>query len=217
MRTQDAKPPTAHRVLDWLFPRRCALCGLLGPEVICRVCFGEFERQETPVEHLGSRGPLEFRAAPYRYHGRAAQAIRRLKYNRSTSLGPPLAHLIKTAYDELSLGEFDAIIPVPIHWMRKFQRGFNQSDLLCAELPSDLVHPSLLRRTRATRPQVGLTVEERLSNLADAFYASPEVRGLAILLIDDVTTSGGTASECAKALREAGAVRVGILTLVSGS
>lgn len=217
MRTRDAKPPTAHKILDWFFPRRCALCGLLGPDVICPVCFGEFERHETPVEHLGSRGPLEFRAAPYRYHGRAAQAIRRLKYNRSTSLTEPLALEIKRAYETLAIGRFDAIIPVPIHWMRKFQRGFNQSDYLCQELPSELLQPTLLTRTRATRPQVGLTTEQRLNNLEGAFRASPDVLGTEVLLIDDVTTSGGTAMECAKALRDAGAVRVGILTLVSGS
>ena len=217
MKMRDDRPPTAHKVLDWFFPRRCALCGLIGPDSLCANCLGEFQPNQTPIEFLGSREPLEFRAAPFRYEGRAAQAVRRLKYNRSTALGPPLAQLIKTAYNELEGGEFDAIIPVPIHWMRRYQRGFNQSDLLCMDLPTDLVQPHLLRRIRATRPQVGLTVEERQTNLQGAFRAANEVRGKEILLVDDVITSGGTAMECARALREVGALRVGIITLVSGS
>ena len=197
MKMRDDRPPTAHKALDWFFPRRCALCGLIGPDSLCANCLGEFQPNETPIEFLGSRDALEFRAAPFRYDGRAAQAVRRLKYNRSTALGPPLAQLIKTAYNELEGGDFDAIIPVPIHWLRRYQRGFNQSDLLCMDLPIDLVQPHLLRRIRATRPQVGLTVEERRTNLLGAFRAAGDVHGKEILLVDDVITSGGTAMECA--------------------
>jgi ComF family protein len=151
-------------------------------------------------------GPVSFRAIVYRYEDRAAQAVRRLKYNRSTGLAPWMAEEIAQASAKLP---FDAVVPVPIHWSRWCWRGFNQSDLIAARLPSE---PRLLRRVRATRPQVGLNREERLRNLEGAFAARPCV-GRSILLIDDVVTSGQTATECAKALLEQGAKEVGILAL----
>ena len=102
----------------------------------------------------------------------------------------------------------DLIVPVPIHWSRKCTRGFNQAELLCQRLSAS---PHALVRHRRTRPQVGLTEEERLRNLKDAFQASPIVYGKRILLVDDVLTSGQTARECARALRTAGAREVGFL------
>jgi len=112
-----------------------------------------------------------------------------------------------------ALGLFDGVVavPVPIHWSRRARRGFNQSELLCECLPSGLVDSKLLARTRATKPQAGLSVEERQRNLDGAFMASPSVSGRAVLLIDDVVTSGQTAKACASALYTAGALEVGIL------
>lgn len=101
--------------------------------------------------------------------------------------------------------------------MRENVRGFNQSVLLSALLPADKLKPKLLTRIRATKPQVHLNREERLTNLKGAFQAAPEVEGKEILLIDDVYTSGGTAVACAEALIAAGAASVGILTLTTGA
>jgi ComF family protein len=102
---------------------------------------------------------------------------------------------------------------VSIHWSRLCRRGFNQAELLCDGLPRERLRPDLLRRIRATRPQAGLSREERLRNLAGAFRANGEAQGLRILLVDDVFTSGQTARECAGALLAAGATKVGILAL----
>jgi predicted amidophosphoribosyltransferase len=71
----------------------------------------------------------------------------------------------------------------------------------------------MLQRVKRTRPQVGLTRQERLTNLKGAFRASPLARDARILLVDDVTTSGGTATACAEALKAERAAWVGVLTL----
>lgn len=118
------------------------------------------------------------------------------------------------AIERLGLGEFDAVVPVPIHWSRKFYRGFNQSELMVRGMQD--VRTDLIWRVRATRPQVGLSIEERMRNLRGAFRASFEAAGMTVLLVDDVATSGGTAIECARALREAGAREVGALTYAGG-
>jgi ComF family protein len=150
---------------------------------------------------------LAFRAHVYDYTGRPAQAVRRLKYSRATSLAEFMSHEILEAALRLGVEQHVAV-PVPIHWRRRGSRGFNQSELLAERL---LPRPALLRRSRPTAPQAGLKLKDRIANLEGAFEASAEVRGLPILLIDDVITTGHTARECAKALLAAGAAEVGIL------
>lgn len=146
--------------------------------------------------------------AAFRYDGRAAQAVRRLKYDRATALAAPMASLLAEAAGRLRLDEVDAVVPVPIHFLRRCSRGFNQSELLCERFEPALVRTDLLRRVRFTRPQVGLTREQRSRNLRDAFRASRKVEGLSVLLVDDVLTGGFTMLECARTLTDAGAACV---------
>lgn len=156
---------------------------------------------ETPIVRV---------AHAVRYAGRAAQAVCRLKYERVTSLAGPLADKLSTA---APLDEFDLILPIPIHWRRRWMRGFNQSELLCRCLPTEKVRFDLLRRSRYTVPQVKLSPLERRENLLGAFTADPSVSGKRILLVDDVYTTGSTAKHAALALLEQGAKEVSALTL----
>jgi ComF family protein len=106
--------------------------------------------------------------------------------------------------------EVDLVAPVPIHRSRLSWRGFNQAETLCSRLPSCLIGHDLVR-VRRTSPQVKLTPEERSANLVGAFQCPTNMIGKRILLVDDVFTTGATASECAKALKSAGAAWVGVL------
>ncbi len=106
------------------------------------------------------------------------------------------------------------MVPVPIHWTRRFERGFNQAELLAEPLRPDL---GTLARIRGGAPQASLTPEERRTHLEGAFRAKRRLEGEAVLLIDDVATTGHTGIECAKALKAAGAERVGLLTLAGAS
>jgi ComF family protein len=181
------------------------LCDQLGHPSPCAAC-----REELVAHAYGERRPageLAYRVAIYPYRGRAGQAVRRLKYARCTSLAPFLAEEIARAVETFGLDP-ELVVPVPIHWSRRCARGFNQAELLCERLDAT---PSALVRVRRTRPQVGLTEEERLRNLQGAFRADPRVAGKRVLLVDDVLTSGQTARECARALRAAGATEVGFL------
>jgi len=167
-----------------------------------------------PVDIASDEGPVSRRGSVMRYEGRAAQAVQRLKYERVTSHAAWMASQMAEFAEKTGLDRVDVVVPVPIHWSRRNWRGFNQADLLAAPLPK--VRTDLLKRIRATRPQVGLTTDDRLTNLSGAFEASPECRGLSVLLVDDVTTSGGTARECAKTLRAQGALEVFLVTFAAG-
>lgn len=196
------------QALDWLYPPKCPLCERLSDEVPCRGCREDMKPAE-PRWVSESSGPLEFRACVYQYEGRAGQAVRKLKYSRSTSLADWMACEVARLVSDL--GDEDWVVPVPIHWSRRNFRGFNQADLLAERVPLAQLHPECLRRIRRTKPQVSLSREQRLTNLKGAFSALPTVEGKSILLVDDVVTTGGTARECARTLREAGAVRVSIV------
>lgn len=112
---------------------------------------------------------------------------------------------------------FDAVVPLPLHWWKRWCRGFNQSDLLAREIGRFWNVPvrGVMQRTKPTAPQAGLTNAQRRLNMRGAFRVKPGVRlkGLSILLVDDVFTTGATASACARALKRAGAERVCLLTL----
>jgi ComF family protein len=112
---------------------------------------------------------------------------------------------------------FDLLIPMPLHWRRRWKRGFNQSELLARRVAQSVRVPlsSALQRRRATRPQAGLTNAQRRQNLAGAFQVRKHssVEDKHVLLIDDVLTTGATVNAAAAALKRAGARRVTVLTL----
>jgi ComF family protein len=118
------------------------------------------------------------------------------------------------------VAEADAVVPVPLTPVRLALRRFNQAAILAREISRRTRLPYLpgaLVRTRRTRPQPGLTREERKANVRGAFAvpaaARPALRGRAILLVDDVVTTGATVEACALALKSAGAARVDVLAL----
>ena len=126
--------------------------------------------------------------------------------------------LAGTFVESWKRGEFDFLVPIPLHPKRKHKRGFNQAALLARKLSHLIAIPCCemaLRRVRDTAPQVGLSDSERLRNLHAAFQCSNRalVVGKRLLLIDDVMTTGATLASAAAALVSAGANRVSALTL----
>jgi ComF family protein len=146
------------------------------------------------------------------YEGTLRHLIHLYKYARIRTLAGPLSNLLMRA---MPLDErFDCIVPVPLHWMRRWNRGFNQSELLARAVSRRTGIPvaKALSRPRSTRTQAGLSNHARRQNVTRAFRARP-VEGKRILLIDDVMTTGATAAACALALKRAGAQRVALLTV----
>jgi ComF family protein len=150
------------------------------------------------------------------YEGTFRKLIQLFKYSGMKPLGKRLAGLLCRALPD-GAERFDAVVPMPLHWRRRFKRGFNQSEILARSVAKERRVPMLdvVKRVRATATQAGLTNSNRRKNVAGAFRVSKKtsIAGKRILLIDDVMTTGSTAAACASALKRAGASSVTLLTL----
>lgn len=145
-----------------------------------------------------------------------------LKYHGQLSVAPLLGKLLaQTLTQRLGPDPADGIVPIPLYLTRMRERGFNQALVLAQVLAKRLrlaCKKDLLIRHRPTEPQAGLSREERLANVRDAFRLHPDpwVRLKRILLVDDVYTTGATAEACAKLIKQAGAATVTVAAIAHG-
>jgi ComF family protein len=150
------------------------------------------------------------------YEGPLRAAIHALKFAGRRAVANPLGDLVAEQCVASLPDGIEALIPVPLAPERERERGFNQAGLLARRIGGPLDVPTRSRwlaRIRSTRPQSDLSAAERRANVRDAFRASERVAGRHVLLIDDVLTTGATLDACARALRAAGARRIGVLTV----
>lgn len=221
------------RVLDLIYPPRCVSCGAIGHGVLCSSCHTLIQRLYPPLcercslplwgeNCAGCSGLTLFfdgSAAYGIYEGALRRAILNLKYRRWLhSVEPLSAMLIETFQSEWNapLQTVECVVPVPIHRRRSVERGFNQSEQLALPFCKTIGLPLIinaLQRVHFTCPQVGLSGARRWENVQNAFQVvlSEQIYNRHVLLIDDIMTTGGTANACARALKEAGAIRVSVL------
>lgn len=217
-------------LLDLVLPRTCAVCRCklaLHEEHICCGCLSELpltyfwkmprnpmsERFNAAVEeNLPADAPLEpYSCAaalffydedtPYR------NIPQRLKYHRAFSEGKYFAAMLgRYMSGETQFSGLDAVIPVPLHWSRRWRRGYNQAEVIARSLSSVLQVPvkaGLLRRVRRTSTQVRLSSRDKRTNVTGAFSARSGSLPLKhVLLVDDVFTTGATLHEAARALKK---------------
>jgi ComF family protein len=190
----------------------CVRCGLnVGPHIDTR----------DPGCAACRRGSLSFdsvvRLGPYQ--GRLREAVLRMKSRSGEALGEMMGRVfLEVRESALRETRPDLIVPVPIHWRRAWTRGHNQSAGVARELGSGLgvrFAPGCLRRVRHTPQQVQPSASARRKNVRGAFRATrgASVAGKRILLVDDVMTTGSTAGEAARTLRNAGAASVAVAIL----
>ena len=228
-------------VLDFLYPPVCPLChARLGREdaVACHACRAQLSIE--PDWRCPRCGGAALGAGPdpgrrcrlcpppdahYRgvlsvvgYGPAPARCVHLFKYNRREELGGLMARLMVDRLVPVLTalgGRLDLVAPVPLHWVRRLGRGFNQSELLARPLATALDLPletRLLRRRRFTRRQALVPRDRRAANVHDAFSLAGHrnLSRLGVLLVDDVVTTGHTIDECARVLKEAGAREVWI-------
>jgi len=195
--------------VPWYEGALCARCGAPGKTGLGCPC-------DDRPRHVATL------AAAARYGGSMRAIIQAFKYAGHQSLGASLAHRL-AGHPHLHLRDVDIAVPVPLHPWRRVARGFNQAERLARHLGPPVLHA--LARTHWTPPQAGLHAGARRENLREAFALAPRLTGpgrralrtalagARVLLVDDVVTTGGTLSACARVLREAGAREVRAATV----
>lgn len=207
--------PLARACFDLIFPPCCEGCGRVDT-AWCDVCQRELEAWPITLITRPMLPVCVGLASSGLHEGRLRDAVQALKYNRALAVADVLGARLWHCLQQLKW-TFDIIVPVPLHLKRLRERGYNQANLIATALArqGDMIcQPSAIRRHRYTQSQVGLGVAERLQNVAFAFTGDPEqLAHRAILLIDDVLTTGATLSACAQAALDVGASRVYGLTI----
>ena len=229
-------------LLDLMLPRMCVVCGrplILSEKHICAQCLSDMPltrnwnfRENEMAERFNAliEESLAYPAEPYSYASalifyspnEAYRNIpRNLKYNGHLAEGRFFASMLGRALASSPLfADVDCVIPVPLHRSRRRLRGYNQAEIIAREVASSLsasLRCDILIRSRRTRTQTELNVEEKKKNVAGAFcvkYMPDAVKH--ILLVDDVFTTGSTLNACRLALRQAGVgcdVRISVAAL----
>ena len=220
------------RIKDVLLPPRCICCGEYVERVgVCNHCWSEIKWISEPKCEICGQ-PMEYETCKYcvagenffdkavsvmLYEGLARHLILKFKDQDATLYVPIFARWLNRIIQDFSQ-DVDFLVPVPISLTRRFERKYNQTELLCIELQklSGLNYePRILEKIRETAPQKSLNREKRLKNLKKTFSVNEKisVKNKVVLLIDDVITTGATANACAELLKKSGAAKVYVATL----
>jgi ComF family protein len=201
---------TLNAILSAILAPPCAVCGrVLDAPLDSAVCEGCWETIIPDTSSFTLRTIASAQALGA-YDGTLRDLLHALKYGGRRSIAPRLSAMMATEGRDVLAGA-DLVVPVPLHWRRRRERGFNQSE----DLPRHLGVPAVqvLRRVKATRPQVDLPAGARRDNVRDAFAMRRAIqRKSVIVLVDDVATTGATLEACARVLKAAGAAEIRALT-----
>lgn len=230
---------------DLVMPRTCLVCGNpLGAQEkhLCVWCASEepltyyWERAHNPMadkfnetleRRRGEGESLDYAYAAallfYHHENPYKRIPQALKYHHNLRAGrffaAQLGRFLATAPH---FADVDVVVPVPLHWLRRWRRGYNQAEVIASELARALgasLRPDALRRVRRTRSQTSLSARERLRNVARVFRVREGGKALSgshhILLVDDTFTTGATLAACHQVLRQAlgPSVRISVATL----
>ena len=207
-------------IQSFLFPAKCILCRTLLKEEetdLCRRC-----RAETDAYPQGKL-KLQFidrAAAVWYYKSNVRKALHRYKFRGARFLAEPFGRMMAMKALTEELTDVDIVTWVPISPLRKLIRGYDQDELLARVIGRELGIPAagLLKKIRHNRPQSGLAgYAKRRANVLGVYAAADPagISGKRILLVDDILTTGATASECARVLLTAGAEEVNCAVVAS--
>ena len=224
--------------IDLIYPPTCAMCGGSSSSEICSKCWGNLiPISERVCSKCGnpiiSGEPCPFCLAMefhfdkaisfYAYAEPLRDALLSFKYHAAERKGKALAGLFAEGYEDSPVArmKFDIIVPVPLTSKKMHHRSYNQSEILAfgiSDVSGIPVVPYALLKVKDNPSQTGFDLGERIENVFDSFKVADPllVKGKKILLVDDIITTGATVSECARALKAAGAGRVIAISLARG-
>ena len=207
------------RVLDLFFPPICGFCGKLNTKYICNEC--------EKIVNLEAINKIDSYNKNYnrhlyifKYEGIIREKIIDYKFNNKVYLYRTFTEAVLKNKENIKfIEQYDFLIPVPIHKERKKVRGYNQSELIAKILADEIgkikLQVDILKKDKNIVAQSTLDKKHRSENIKGVYKVinKQKIIDRKILLLDDIYTTGSTANECSKVLKEAGCKEVGIITI----
>lgn len=199
-------------ILNIIFPIKCSICGKVGKASICEDCYLNLKKyiylslEDNVFYMLKYKEIIRNKIIDYKFNDK-----------------PYLYHMfceifVKNKFGRDFVKNYDIIMPVPIHKMKKLKRGYNQSELFAKGISKMLEIPisvdSLIKQ-KNTLMQSSLGKDERVKNVQNAYKVMnvEKIKNKKILLVDDIYTTGATIRECKRVLQQAGAKKIGVLVI----
>ena len=198
------------QIISYIFPNVCGICGKICENSLCPSCSVKLKKiAKYEIESISNKN-FSYLAYLFKYSGIIREKL--IVYKTFSKI------IIKNKKICRFIKSYDIIISVPIHKKRFRQRGYNQSELLAREISRNLEVPiekEVLIKTKNNNAQSTLNKSERIKNTIDvyAIINSEKVKNKKVLLVDDIYTTGSTANECSRMLKQAGASEIAVLTI----
>lgn len=203
------------KILSIFFPPRCPFCNeiISSDEVICKSCKEKIKCKNFKDVITTRTGKTFISISPFSYEEPIRTAIHKFKFrgmkHYSILFGKYLTDILKENYD---INKIDYITSVPLHRVRKRERGFNQSEVFGREISrlTGIKYIEVLEKSKKNKVQHELNLSERTENVKDVYKVidSEILKDKTVIICDDILTSGNTMAECAKVIFEAGAKNV---------
>lgn len=209
-------------ILDLIYPPVCGMCGNINKENLCPKCSVKIKKYEINYKKTFKNKNIYFDElyCVLKYEDLVRNNIIKYKFQNKSYMYKTFAKIIlKNKKICGFFKKYDIIIPVPIHNKRKRTRGYNQTELVAKEIAQNIdglkLEKNILIKQKNTKAQSELTKKERNKNVLGAFKINniKIIENKNILLFDDIYTTGSTVNECSKILKQAGARKVGVLTI----
>ncbi len=204
-------------LLQILYPKQCLVCGKLEQDTICNKCYNTL-KIEAKIEKYNNKS-FNKHLYIFKYEGKIRNLIIDYKFNDKPYLNELFVKIIlKNEKICRKIKKYDIIIPVPIHKKRENERGYNQSELIARKLANnlkiELLTDSLIKQ-KNTLPQSTLSKKQREENVKTVYKIKnkQKIKNKKIILLDDIYTTGATAEECSKILKQNGAKEILVLTI----
>lgn len=212
------------KLIAIIYPNRCVICRKkIGENAsyTCEICSNIIEYNlKNEAYGYALKDFSDLLISPFLYDGIIRKKILEFKFNNKAYLGKFFGFWLAREIKKKKL-YFDYIVPVPMYYKRKLERGYNQSEILAKEISKYFTSKfitNVLYKFKKSKVQSTLKLDERRKNVLGTYLIknSDKIKGKTILLVDDIYTTGATASECAKMLKTNGARKVIVVTIAHG-